>query len=92
MVMNLMQNPTAWVHIWEFAMSDEIQLPVVEKQLQDTLGESFATQDWDPMLKIIMDAKNNIEKALLALNQLTITIFGCQISQLSISSLSHVLT
>jgi len=67
-------------------------LPEVEKQLQDLLGSSYTATDWDPVLKIIMDAENNVKKALEGLDHLTIPIFKCPIGQLSVMHISQLPT
>ena len=85
-------NTAAWILVREFAISDEMRLPEVEKQLQDLLGSSYTATDWDPVLKIVMDAENNVEKALEGLDHLTVPIFGCPIGQLSVTHISQLPT
>lgn len=83
---NPKQNPATWILVREFAMLDDIRLPTIEKQLSETLGAAYTASDWDPVLKVIMDAENDMEKALTDIDQLVIPIFGCPIRQISISS------
>ncbi|KAG8215525.1 hypothetical protein J3R82DRAFT_9177 [Butyriboletus roseoflavus] len=68
----------------KFAMSDDIKLPAIKKQLLETLRTAYTAHDWGPVFKIVMDAENDVEKALVDLHKLTILIFGCLICQISI--------
>ena len=87
-----MKNAAAWILIREFTVSDEMPLPEAEKKLQDLLGSFYTAGDWDPVLKIVMDAENDTEKALVQLDKLTVPIFGCPIGQLTETHVSQVPT
>ncbi|KAG6331558.1 hypothetical protein ID866_7533 [Astraeus odoratus] len=86
----LMRNAISWIIVQEFAMSDEMQLPEAKDHLKGMLGCSYAAVDWDPVIKIVMDAENNTQKALEGLDQLSVPIFGCPIKQLSVMDTSQV--
>ncbi|KIO02857.1 hypothetical protein M404DRAFT_1001798 [Pisolithus tinctorius Marx 270] len=80
-----MADTRAWMVVRTFAMLEELPLPNAERQLHDTLGNHYLATDWDPVLKIVMDAENNISKALEGLNVFTLRIFGCHLTQLTLS-------
>jgi len=75
----------AWEVVREFAMSDEMRLPQAEAKLQVVLGDRYVEMEWQPVLKIVMDAENDTTKALDGLDKLTMKHFGCQITQLSVA-------
>lgn len=64
-----MADTRAWMVVRTFAMLEELPLAT----------------DWDPVLKIVMDAENNISKALEGLDMFTLRIFGCHLTQLTLS-------
>ncbi|KIO03181.1 hypothetical protein M404DRAFT_76952, partial [Pisolithus tinctorius Marx 270] len=80
-----MADTRAWMVVRTFAMLEELPLPNAERQLHDTLGNHYLATDWDPVLKIVMDAENNISKALEGLDMFTLRIFGCHLTQLTLS-------
>ena len=76
-----MRELKAWEVIREFAMTD-----MRHRQSNALLGDQYVEADWQPVLKVVMDAENEVEKALKGLDQLTKSIFGTKISQLSTSN------
>ena len=64
----------------------DMRLPQAEQHLHALLGDQYVEADWQPVLKVVMDAENEVEKALKGLDQLTKSIFGTKISQLSTSN------
>jgi len=76
----------AWEVVREFAMSDDMRLPQAEQHLYALLGDRYVEADWQPALKVVMDAENDVEKALKGLDRLTESIFGMKTSHLSTSN------
>jgi hypothetical protein len=68
--MNPTRDPRAWKVIHTFAMS-EMRLPEAENQLKEVLGSNYAPDKWFDILKIVMDAENDVTKALDGLDQVT---------------------
>lgn len=81
-----MKEVRAWEVVKEFAISEDIGLPQAEESLQSLLGDRYVNADWEPVLKVVMDAENDGVKALEGLDQLTEKLFGLKISQLSNNS------
>lgn len=80
-----MRDLKAWEVVREFTMTD-MRLPQAEQRLHALLRDRYVEADWQPALKVVMDAENEVEKALKGLDQLTESIFGMKISQLSTSN------
>ncbi|KIK80224.1 hypothetical protein PAXRUDRAFT_159207 [Paxillus rubicundulus Ve08.2h10] len=65
-----MKDPRAWEVVCTFAML-EMRLPEAEDQLKEVLSSNYAPDKWFDILKIIMDAENNVTKAVNGLDQVT---------------------
>jgi len=52
-----------------------------EDRLQQLLGDSYIDSDWPSILKIVMDAKRDVGKALEGLDKRAATIFGPPITE-----------
>ncbi|KIK27110.1 hypothetical protein PISMIDRAFT_93841, partial [Pisolithus microcarpus 441] len=85
-----MADINAWMVIHTFIMSDELSLPGAECQLHNILGDCYLATDWDLVLKVVMDADNNITRALEGLNTFTLRIFSCDLTQLTHSHTPQV--
>jgi hypothetical protein len=80
-----MTNTRAWMVVRAFATCNEISLPAAEHQLHDILGARYLATDWDPVLKVIMDAENDTSKAFDGLDVFTNKIFGCRLTYLTLA-------
>jgi hypothetical protein len=56
-------DPGAWAIIRQFASSDSMRLPEAEDLLKAHLGVQYLAQDWEHVLKVVMDAEGDIESA-----------------------------
>ncbi len=66
-----MKNPKAWEQVHAFATSDgNITLPQAEDGLRNLLGEDYRNADWQPVLKVVMDAERDATKALEGVEKL----------------------
>ncbi|KAK2463928.1 hypothetical protein APHAL10511_004100 [Amanita phalloides] len=65
-------NPNVWDLLRKFASSDSLTLPEVEAQLQLLLGQRYVDNDWQPVLKAVMDAEGDIEAATAVVKKLAI--------------------
>ena len=66
-----MKNPKAWDQVRTFATSDgNITLPQAEDGLRNLLGEDYRDTDWQPVLKVVMDAERDVAKALEGVEKL----------------------
>jgi hypothetical protein len=59
----------AWLLMQEFATSD-MRLLQAKERLEKILGGQYKAESWKPALKAIMDAENDVPKALASLNAL----------------------
>ncbi|KIJ33191.1 hypothetical protein M422DRAFT_264908 [Sphaerobolus stellatus SS14] len=64
----------------KFAQSD-MTLPQAERQLEECLGDWFKDGFWSKALKIIMDSENDTTMAIQDLNNLTLKLFNCCITE-----------
>ncbi|KIK18876.1 hypothetical protein PISMIDRAFT_108665, partial [Pisolithus microcarpus 441] len=62
-------DPLAWTIVRDFVTSD-MTLPEVESALQLHLGDRFVDADWQPALKVVMDAEGDVDQALEAVDEL----------------------
>ncbi|KAI6024684.1 hypothetical protein BKA83DRAFT_99321, partial [Pisolithus microcarpus] len=62
-------DPLAWTIVRDFVTSD-MTLPEVESALQLHLGDHFIDADWQPALKVVMDAEGDVDQALEAVDKL----------------------
>lgn len=86
---SLMTDTRAWLVVRAFVTSDELSLPAAEHQLCDILSARYLATDWDPVLKVVMDAENDTSKAFKGLNVFTNKVFGCQVAHLTFAHTPH---
>ncbi|KIJ29372.1 hypothetical protein M422DRAFT_269209 [Sphaerobolus stellatus SS14] len=67
---NALEDPKAWEILHEFAASD-MSLPQAEDKLQAYLGDCYKENEWCATFKAVMEAENDVEEALKALQELT---------------------
>jgi hypothetical protein len=70
-----MTNRKAWDLVRTFATSENMTLPQVEEGLRTLLGVSYVERDWQPILKVVMDAERDTEKALEGLTKFEAAVF-----------------
>ena len=63
-------DPSAWAIIRQFTSSDSMRLPEVKDLLKAHLGVQYLTQDWEHVVKVVMDAEDDIENASKAVEGL----------------------
>lgn len=66
----------AWDLIREFATTDEMTLPDAEEALREILGAGYIQEHWQPALTAVMNAENDHDKALKAVEALAIIPFS----------------
>ncbi|CAA7270543.1 unnamed protein product [Cyclocybe aegerita] len=75
------KDMAAWDVVLLFATSDEMRLLQAEEKLRDVLGVRYVEEEWQPVLKVVMDAENNQQKAVKGIDQVSQTHLGFEISK-----------